>query len=116
MFETTGIGAALLSLLLLSGPVLAQSGGSGGHGMGPASAQKSTPAPRYGTDYTPGWSMMSKEERNAHRKHMHELKTYEDCRAYLERHREQMAPRAREQGRNALAPPRRDACAALKKP
>ena len=67
-------------------------------------------------DYTPGWSMMSKEERNAHRKHMHELKTYEDCRAYLERHREQMAQRAREQGRNALAPPRRDACAALKKP
>ena len=116
MLEATGMGTALLALLLVSGPVLAQSGGSGGHGMGPASAQKSAPAPRYGTDYTPGWSMMSKEERDAHRKRLHELKIYEDCRAYLDQHREQMAQRAQEKGGKALAQPRRDACAGLKKP
>lgn len=116
MFETTGIGAALLSLLLVSGPVLAQPGSSGGHGMGPASAQKATPAPRYGNDYTPGWSMMSKQERDEHRKRLREFKTYEDCRAYLEQHREQMGKRAQEQGGMATAAPRRDACAALKKP
>ena len=59
--------------------------------------------------------MMSKAERDEHRKRLHEMKTYEECRAYLDQHRTQMEARAKEQGRKALSAPKRDACAALKK-
>jgi hypothetical protein len=112
MIAVHGTGAALLALLMAAAPARAQ---TGGHGMGPAAAQKAAPAARHGSDYTPGWSMMSKAERDEHRKRLHEMKTYEECRAYLDQHRTQMETRAKEQGRKALAQARRDACAALKK-
>jgi hypothetical protein len=112
MIAVHGTGAALLALLMAAAPARAQ---TGGHGMGPAAAQKAAPAARHGSDYTPGWSMMSKQERDEHRKRLQEMKTYEECRAYLDQHRTQMEARAKEQGRKALAQARRDACAALKK-
>ena len=112
MIAVHGTGAALLGLLMAAAPARAQ---TGGHGMGPAAAQKAAPAARHGSDYTPGWSMMSKQERDEHRKRLQEMKTYEECQAYLEQHRTQMEARAKEQGRKALAQARRDACAALKK-
>ena len=115
MIGIHGSSAALLALLVAAGPVHAQASGPGGHGMGPAAAQKTAPAARAGSDYTPGWSMMSKAERDEHRKRLHEMKTYEECRTYLEQHRTQMEARAKEQGRKALSAPKRDACAALKK-
>jgi hypothetical protein len=112
MIAVHGTGAALLALLMAAAPARAQ---TGGHGMGPAAAQKAAPAARHGSDYTPGWSMMSKAERDENRKRLQEMKTYEECRAYLDQHRTQMEARAKEQGRKALAQARRDACAALKK-
>lgn len=115
MIGIHGSSAALLALLVAVGSVHAQASGPGGHGMGPAAAQKTAPAARAGSDYTPGWSMMSKAERDEHRKRLHEMKTYEECRAYLEQHRTQMEARAKEQGRKALSAPKRDACTALKK-
>jgi len=115
MFDATGTGAALLALVVAAGAAQAQTGAPGGHGMGPAAAQKAAPAARSGSDYTPGWSMMSKQERDEHRKRLQEMKTYEECQAYLEQHRAQMEARAKEQGRKALAQARRDACAGLKK-
>lgn len=114
MFDATGQGAALLALVVAAGAAQAQTAGAGGHGMGPAAAQKAPPAARSGSDYTPGWSMMSKQERDEHRKRMQEMMTHEECQAYLQQHRTQMEARAKEQGRKALAQPRRDACAALK--
>jgi hypothetical protein len=107
---------------------LAQPGGGKGPGTGPgpmgagpaASAQGMGPgggrgAALWGSDYTPGWTLMSQQERNEHRDRMRSMKTYEECKAYQDQHHEQMAARAKEHGGKALAQPRRDACGNLKK-
>ena len=83
-----------------------------GMGMGPSGGQG---AARYGSDYTPGWTLMSEQERNEHRDRMRSMKTYEECKSYQDQHHEQMAARAKERGGKALAQPRRDACGSLKK-
>ena len=57
-----------------------------GMGMGPGGGRG---AARYGSDYTPGWTLMSQQERNEHRDRMRSMKTYEECKALSE-----PAPRA----------------------
>lgn len=109
---------------LMAAPVLAQGGpgagkgpGPGMQGAGPAASMPGTgrgPGARFGADFTPGWAMMTEAERNEHHKHIREMKTYEECKAYMEQHHAQMAARAKERGGKALAQPRRDACAGLK--
>lgn len=122
--------AVVVSLLGLgAGLALAQPGGGKGPGMGPgphaAGPGASAPgmgmgpgggrgAARWGSDYTPGWSMMSPQERTEHQERMRAMKTYEECKTYQTQHHEQMAARAKERGGKALAQPRRDACAGLK--
>lgn len=120
--------ASMLGMTM--GLAAAQPGGGKGPGAGPgpmgagpaASAPRMGMGPgggrgagRWGSDYTPGWSLMSQQERNEHRDRMRSMKTYEDCKAYQVQHHEQMAARAKERGGNALAQPRRDACSSLKK-
>jgi hypothetical protein len=121
----------LASLIGLStGAVFAQAGGGKGPmGAGPAASAPGmgmgmgmgmSPgggrgAARWGSDFTPGWTMMNQQERDEHRDRMHSMKTYEECKTYQERHHDQMATRANERGGKALAQPRRDACAGLKK-
>jgi hypothetical protein len=83
-----------------------------GMGMGPGSGRG---AARYGSDYTPGWTLMSQQERNDHRDRMRLMKSYEECKSYQDQHHEQMVARAKERGGKALAMPRRDACGSLKK-
>ncbi len=117
---------------LSAGMVFAQAGGGKGPGPGPgpmgAGPAASAPgmgmgmgpgggrgAARWGSDFTPGWTLMNQQERNEHRDRMHSMKTYEECKAYQERHHDQMAARTKERGGKALAQPRRDACAGLKK-
>lgn len=68
-----------------------------------------------GADATPGWAMMTPQERDAHRERMRALQNYDECRAYLDQHREQMAARAKERGAAPMRAPRRDACAGLKR-
>jgi hypothetical protein len=121
----------LASLMMVSmGAAMAQPGsGKGpGAGTGPMGAGPAASAPgmgmgmgggrgaaRWGSDFTPGWTLMSQQERNEHRNRMRSTKSYEECKAYLEQHHEQMAARAKERGGKALAQARRDACGALKK-
>lgn len=64
----------------------------------------------------PGRSMMSADERAAHRQQMAGFKTYEECKAYMDKHHDDMAARAKERGITMPAAPRRDACAGLKAP
>ncbi|MCX7897803.1 MAG: hypothetical protein N2441_08015 [Rhodocyclaceae bacterium] len=59
--------------------------------------------------FTPGWALMSPEERRAWREQMHAVKTYEECVATREAHRRVMEERAREKGLQLRAP-RRDGC------
>jgi hypothetical protein len=123
----------LASLFSLStGTAIAQAGGGKGPGTGPgpmgAAPTASAPgmgmgmgpgggrgAARWGSDYTPGWTLMSQQERNEHRDRMRSMKTYEECKSYQDQHHDQMAARAKERGSKALAQPRRDACGSLKK-
>lgn len=83
-----------------------------GMGMGPGRGHG---AARWGSDYTPGWAMMTRQERDEHRDRMGSMQTYEECKAYQDQHHEQMAARAKERGGKALTTPRRDACVGLKK-
>lgn len=72
------------------------------------------PNARVGHDYTPGWSLMSAEERRQHREKLASMKDYDECRSYLDKLREQMRERAQKQGHSLPQAPRRDACAALR--
>ena len=92
------------------GPVA--SGSGMGMGMGPGNGHG---AMRWGSDVTPGWALMTPQERNEHRDRMQAMKTYEECKTYQDQHHEQMAARAKERGGQTLAQPRRDACSGLKR-
>lgn len=121
----------IASLIGIStGVVFAQSGGGRGPGSppGPMGAGPDARTPgmgmgngagrgraQWGSDFTPGWTLMSPQERNEHRERMRSMKSYEECKAYQVQHHEQMAARAKERGGATLAQPRRDACAGLKK-
>ena len=123
---------AASAIALLAGTALAQSGAGAGEpaatpampasGMGMGSGMGSGMEPgmgrghmaQWGMDYTPGWSMMTRAERNEHREHMRAFKTYEECTAYRDQVHEKMAARIKEKGGKPLAQPRRDACAGLK--
>lgn len=121
----------LASLVGLSTGVAMAQPGSGkgpGAGSGPMGAGPAASAPgmgmgagggrgaaRWGSDSTPGWTLMTQQERNEHRGRMRSMKTYEECKTYQAQHHEQMVARAKERGGKALAQPRRDACSGLKK-
>ena len=79
----------------------------GGMGYGPG------PGPRWGEGVTPGWSLMTPEERAAHQKAMREAKTLEECRILRDQHRQMMAERAKQRGQALPAQPPRDACAGM---
>jgi hypothetical protein len=70
---------------------------------------------RSGADFTPGWSMMSPSERQEHQAKMRSMTNYDECKAYMEQHHQQMAARAKEKGGAVPAQPRRDPCAGLKR-
>ena len=58
---------------------------------------------------TPGWSLMTPEERAEHRSKMLSFKSYEECQTYLAEHHSTMGERADQKG-VVLRHPRFDAC------
>lgn len=95
-----------------AGPRASAPGMGMGMGMGPGGGHGMA---RWGSDYTPGWTMMDPQERKEHQERMHAMKTFEECKAYHDQHHEQMAARAKERGGKALARPRHDPCWGMKK-
>jgi hypothetical protein len=79
------------------------------------SLKKNTPTGRAGRYFTPGWSLMSAEERKAHEEHMSSITSEEECKSYLAQHHEKMAARAKEKDGKILSKPWRDACGSFKK-
>jgi len=69
--------------------------------------------PRAGRDFTPGWMMMSRAERDAHRQQMLNAKSAEECRQIRDEHLKQMTERAKAKGL-AMPGPRHDACAGFR--
>ena len=84
--------AAVLATMTLSGAAWAQG-----------------PHYRFNQNNTPGWSLMTAEERAEHRNKMLAAKTYEECKQIHEEHRKAMEARAKEKG-VTLNMPRYDAC------
>jgi len=130
MMKFSSLTLLTAGLMVSAGAALAQAG-PGARGCGPgAAASGSTadcpmmeqggmrggmgPGTRWGKDYTPGWGMMSRDEQKQHRDKMSSFKDYDECKAYMSQQHELMSARAKEQGRNVPAQPRRDACAGLK--
>ena len=111
--------AALAAMLLVAGPTSAQTASA------PAASNASAPRAgppgpmhrggRWGNDFTPGWSMMTPQERNDHQDKMRALGTAAECKTYMEEHHRQMADRAKQKGVTLPAKPRRDACAGLQR-
>lgn len=66
--------------------------------------------PGIGHRFTPGWTMMSRAERDAHRQQMLNAKSVEECRQIRDEHHKQMTERAKARG-VAMPGPRHDACA-----
>ncbi|HEY9217045.1 MAG TPA: hypothetical protein VIO94_03280 [Phenylobacterium sp.] len=85
--------------------------GGAGHGMGPGGGGMGM---HMGAQSTPGWSMMTPEERQEHMTKMRSFTTAKDCRAYVAQHHALMAERAKRQGSTMPAEPPRDPCAGLK--
>lgn len=85
------------------GPGAGMGGGMGGNmgrgGMGM----------RFGRSNTPGWSLLSPEERTAHRERMLAAKSYDECKAVQAAQHQIVVERAKERG-VTLPTPRRNGC------
>lgn len=95
------------------GPGMGPSSG----GMGPASgpAMRRGMHGRWNDRSSPGWSMMSAQERQEHQARLSSFKSYDECKAYLDQHHQDMMARAASQNRPMPAHPPYDACSRLKK-
>jgi hypothetical protein len=94
-----------------SGP--AASAPRSGMGMGGGDMGMHRRAMRPDAGNTSGWGMMTPQERQEHRQHMADFKTYDECHAYMEKHHAEMVDRAKQRGIAAPGQPR-DMCAGLK--
>jgi hypothetical protein len=97
------VGAAVVSAQPASGPGM-------GMGAGPHAS-----APRSGHGFTPGWPMMTKEERAAHQAAMAGMRSQGECLSYTEQHYRLMTRRARERGLPEPGGSRPDICNGLPK-
>lgn len=107
---------ASLATPVFSQPASGQGMGPGagmgpGQGMGPGAAK----AQRFNfnKDNTPGWTLMSAEERTAHSDKMRGAKTHDECKAVQEEHHKAMEVRAKEKG-VTLPAPRSNGCDRMK--
>lgn len=82
-------------------------------GMGPGTGPRGRMM-KFDKSNTPGWSLMTPEERAAHREKMHSFQTLDECKAYHDEHVKQMDARAKEKGQ-AARPYRGDPCATMQK-
>ena len=101
----------------LAVPALAQSGpGAGGGGMGGGPCMQGGGAGsgmRFNQKNTPGWQLMTQEERTEMQGKMRALKTYDECKQLQTEHRALMEARAKEKG-VTLREPRQNGCDRMK--
>jgi hypothetical protein len=97
-----GIGAT--TALAQMGPGM---GAAMGGGMGPGGGWRVTQG------NTPGYALMTPAERGAHQTKISSLRTYEECRTYMDEHHRMMETRAKEKG-TTLMMMRADPCTDMK--
>ena len=103
--------ATLLITSLLASATWAQ-GGPPARTQAQTQTQMQTPM-RFGPVNTPGWSLMTSQERAEHRSKMMGFTNYEDCASYLAEHHAMMLERARKKGVTLPAEPRLGFCQRL---
>lgn len=111
--------ALALASLLLAGAAWAQASpetapGAGrgmgpGAGMGPGHCMQADPAQpncgwRMSRRNSPGYGLMTPEERAAHQSRLRSFQSREECLAYMQDHHAQMGERAKAQGKTLPAP------------
>jgi hypothetical protein len=115
--KTSKLTMIALLAALLAEPAFAQPGsgmggmggmGPGMGGMGPGKGRMA-----FNQGNTPGWSLMTAEERTAHQQKMWSFKTFDECKAYQAEHHTAMSAKAKEQGKT-LPAPRANACDRMK--
>jgi hypothetical protein len=115
--KTSKLTMIALLAALLAAPAFAQPGsgmggmggmGPGMGGMGPGKGRMA-----FNQGNTPGWSLMTAEERTAHQQKMWSFKTFDECKAYQAEHHTAMTAKAKEQGKT-LPAPRANACDRMK--
>jgi hypothetical protein len=67
-------------------------------------------APRLGPDATPGWHLMTQQERQQLQQELQATQSREDCRAVMDRHTSRMTDRASARGITTPGSSRRDVC------
>ena len=87
--------------------------GPPGPGAGAGGGRRTGPGVITGPQDTPGGPMMSAQEQREQRNRMRSFRTYQECAAYRDRHRNEMAARAAERRAGVPPAPRRDVCAGL---
>lgn len=87
------------AIVLIAGAAWAQGGPGPGRGR----------MMELGSNNVSGWSMMTVEERTAHRDRMHNMKSLEECKTYMAEHAKLMEARAKERGIKHPGP-RESAC------
>ena len=101
----------------LAVPALAQYGqGAGGGGMGGGPCMQGGGAGggmRFNQKNTPGWQLMTQEERTEMQGKMRTVKTYDECKQLQTEHRALMEARAKEKG-VTLREPRQNGCDRMK--
>jgi hypothetical protein len=120
-FKAVAIATTLMAAL--SASVLAQGGpGAGpGMGMGPgmqgtgpgAPGMRGMRAMRFDKTNTPGWTLMTAEERTANQAKMRAVKTYDECKVVQSEQHATMEARAKEKG-VTLNAPRQNGCDVMK--
>lgn len=84
----------------------------------PASGPRGGPGAmggQWGHGFTPGWSMMTAQERQEHQDKMRSIVGYEECKTYMDQHHQLMVERAKAQGRAMPARRLHDACRGFKR-
>ena len=69
------------------------------YGPGPGAGAGKGPGPRFNDTTTPGWSMMSAQERTEHQAKMRAFTSYDECHAYMVEHHKLMEERAKGKGK-----------------
>ena len=85
--------------------------GNSGSGMGPGNGRGQGYS--FDSNNTRGWSLMTAEERSAHRDKMLSAKTYDECKTIQEEQHKAMIERAKQQGKT-LPTPRQNGCDRMK--
>lgn len=115
--------AGLTPLALMAEPAYAEAASAPASAPAPTASEPRHPGgmrgPMHGWhgnhNNTPGWSMMTAEERSSFQRSMREAQTPEACHSLMEQHHAEMLERAKAQGKSLPAKPPATNCAPLDK-